>query len=145
MTRRVFVAASLVVATTVVAAQEPARPSEVLLAPAANFDGLSVAVYRVAGLVVTRTGRTPGLMVTLAGARLDSLKTAVWVLRRDGTAMKAIPRDPEAVLCGSNCLGCSCLAVQPFLFQNADSSEVVGLVVSVNGKLFVREIGGTPQ
>jgi len=63
---------------------------------------------------------------------LRDLDTKVWVLRRDGSAMEEIRR-------GDACTNRGC--TQHFTFaRTADIAEIVGVVVSAGGKLYVREV-----
>jgi hypothetical protein len=69
---------------------------------------------------------------------LSQIKTDVWVLRRDGTtaarATTPVLTPPELCSIGG------CRAFRVFNFESVPDDEVAGVVVSVDGKLYVREI-----
>jgi hypothetical protein len=69
---------------------------------------------------------------------LSQIKTEVWVLRRDGTtvARAATPVLTPPELCSIG----HCTASRVFNFESVPDDQVAGVVVSVDGKLSVREI-----
>src|SRR5580693_1570431 len=70
---------------------------------------------------------------------LSEMATQVWLLRADGTSVAQRPKMP--------CVGDRAGVVTDtacFSFDDAPRQDVAGVVVSVDGKLYVREIKANP-
>lgn len=67
---------------------------------------------------------------------MSELHRQVWLLRLDGTT---IPQAHEPILGGTGGGGCSTWHLV-YTFQRKPINEVAGIVVSVNGKLYFREL-----
>jgi hypothetical protein len=140
------------------APQEQANPVRTLLAPAPLSDeitALTVTEYlgRCAGIKprLGTGGGPPCIQVKLNGPAvhdgasspnpLSVRTTQVWLLRKDGTAVGMNLIQPmNAMWSGDIPFPYGMV----FTFEAVPPQELAGVVVSVNGKLYVREIKANP-
>jgi hypothetical protein len=130
------------------AQQAQAHPSQTLLAPAPLSD-------EIAALTVTEhsgLGGPPGVQVALQGPHVhDGAKnllsprtTQVWLLRKDGTTVGDLSK-PIEMIDNSSVRDFGVVTYgMLFTFQAVPPQDLAGVVVSVNGKLLVREIKVNP-
>jgi hypothetical protein len=133
--------------------QEQANPVRTLLAPAPLSDeitALTVTEYssRCAGIKPQPEmgDGPPCIQVKLNGPAvhdgasspnlLSVGTTQVWLLRKDGTAVGSLIQPMDAMWSADIPFPHGMV----FTFQTVPPQELAGVVVSVNGKLFVREI-----
>jgi hypothetical protein len=119
-------------------------PSQTLLAPAPLSDEITaLTVTEHSGM-----GGPPGVQVTLQGPQvhdgarnpLSMRTTQVWLLRKDGTTVGDLSKPIEMIDNSSvRDFGVVTHWIR-FTFQLVPPQELAGVVVSVNGKLYVREI-----
>jgi len=126
----------------------PCRNLEQPFTPLSDDAGIRLIVQDCAEI----PGAQPAmLIVQLYGASwrngeanprpLSGMAIQVWLLRADGTAMDQRGSKPwkQPAAVGLSNLG-SVTEIMSFSFEHTDPKELVGVVVSVNKKLFVREI-----
>jgi hypothetical protein len=121
--------------------QVPEPPGRVLLTAAPLSDEISSL------MVVARSGsaNSPAyVLLRIQGQyakgnpnRLSHQTVQAWLLRADGTAVPAIPKldAPDRPMTGD--IGPDIIF---FAFVTVPANELAGVVVSVNGRLLVREI-----
>jgi hypothetical protein len=127
--------------------QEQANPVRTLLAPAPLSDeitALTVSEY-------SGTGGPPRVQVALQGPQvhdgarnlLSVRTTQVWLLRKDGTTVGEL-RQPIETMDRASVRDFGLVTYgMLFTFQPVPSQDLTGVVVSLNGKLYVREIKGS--
>jgi hypothetical protein len=126
------------------AQQAPQPPGRVLLAPAPLSDEIAaLSVTEYSGM-----GGPPRVQVALKGAQvhdgarnpLSVRTTQVWLLRKDGTTVGDLSHPMEMIGNASvRDFGVVTYWLL-FSFQPVPPQDLPGVVVSVNGKMYVREI-----
>jgi len=73
----------------------------------------------------------------------SQIKTEVWILRRDGST---VPRANTVALTPPElCTIGVCTAYKVLDFENAPADQIAGVVVSIDGKLYVRDFDRNPN
>jgi len=125
-----------------------AHPSQTLLAPAPLSDEITaLSVTEYSGM-----GGPPGVQVALQGPQvhdgarnpLSVRTTQVWLVRKDGTTVGDLSHPMETIDNASvRDFGVVTYGLL-FSFQPVPPQDLAGVVVSVNGKMYVREIKVNP-
>ena len=136
-------------ATISAQAQEPSEPADqrVMATQLLRVGRLSDAIAAVSvfrqsrpdrqvtvwlhGVTLDASGKTSGGK----GQPLEQVQTAAYVLRRDGSLVPQRSRSTER-----RCHATICTSMARFDFDDVQPSELVGVVVMAEGKMYAREI-----